>query len=90
MTPRFFFALLERHSNREKRLDFRSGIIAATVANSNRGKNSKAYLPEDFMPSLKATKEAAAQQQTWQEQLDMAKRLHAFFGGKKQKGKKVA
>lgn len=29
---------------------WRAGVIAATIANVNRGKRQRAYKPEDFMP----------------------------------------
>ncbi len=32
------------------RSDFRSGLLAATIANANRTKDAKAFTPEDFMP----------------------------------------
>ena len=32
------------------RSDLQSGVIAATIANVNRGKNSQSYTPMDFMP----------------------------------------
>ena len=34
------------------RVDLNSGIIAATIANVNRGKNSKAFVAGDFMPNF--------------------------------------
>lgn len=34
----------------EQRADLRSGIIASTVANVNRGRRQKAFQPTDFMP----------------------------------------
>ena len=36
----------------ERRADLRAGIIAATLANVNRGKGTKAYQPKDFMPQF--------------------------------------
>lgn len=36
----------------EERDDLRMGIIAATIANANRGKNQKAYKPADFIPDF--------------------------------------
>ncbi len=33
-----------------ERADLNAGIISATIANVNRGKNQKAYAPKDFMP----------------------------------------
>lgn len=32
------------------RADVRSGVVAATFANANRGKDAKPFTPEDFMP----------------------------------------
>lgn len=32
------------------RADWNAGMIASVIANVNRGKNSKAYKPSDFMP----------------------------------------
>ena len=40
-----------------EREDFRSGIIAATIANVNRGKGSKPFEPSDFMPQFGPKKE---------------------------------
>ena len=34
----------------EARADLRAGIIASTIANVNRGKNSQPFDPRDFMP----------------------------------------
>lgn len=34
------------------RADFRSGLLAATIANANRTKDAKAFTPEDFMPFI--------------------------------------
>ena len=32
------------------RTDLNAGVIAATIANVNRGKNGKTFQPSDFMP----------------------------------------
>jgi len=32
------------------RSDLHAGIVAATIANVNRGKNSRSFQPSDFMP----------------------------------------
>ena len=37
----------------EERDDLRAGIVASVIANVNRGKSSKAYSPQDFMPYAK-------------------------------------
>ena len=34
----------------EWRADLRSGVIASTIANVNRGKKAEAFTPKDFMP----------------------------------------
>jgi len=34
----------------ERAAYWRTGLIAATVANAHRGKRGRAYRPEDFMP----------------------------------------
>lgn len=34
-----------------ERIDVAAGIISATVANANRGKNSRAAKPDEFMPT---------------------------------------
>jgi len=36
----------------EWRADLRAGIVAATLANVNRGKAQKPFKPEDFMPDF--------------------------------------
>lgn len=38
----------------ERRLDLLAGIIAATIANVNRGPNRAPYQPKDFMPQFDA------------------------------------
>lgn len=46
----------------EERDDLRMGIVASTIANANRGKNTKAYSPQDFMPAFEPeTEEQAAE-----------------------------
>ena len=37
---------------------WRSGMVASTIANANKGKNTKAFAPEDFMPKLKKPKQS--------------------------------
>ena len=36
----------------ERRADLRAGIIASTVANAHRAKDSRPYKPQDFMPDF--------------------------------------
>ena len=40
-----------------EREDLRSGIIAATIANVNRGKGTQPFEPSDFMPKFGPEKE---------------------------------
>lgn len=40
----------------EFRSDLQAGMIAATIANVNRGKNTPAFSPADFMPYLEKEK----------------------------------
>lgn len=34
-------------------LDFRAGLVVATIANVNRGKNQEPFDPSDFFPRLR-------------------------------------
>jgi hypothetical protein len=43
----------------EERADLRSGVVAATVANANRGKKQKPFTPTDFMPLAEKRPEPA-------------------------------
>ena len=60
--------------------EYRTGIIASTIANVNTPKN-KTYKPEDFMP-----KEKNEKKQSWKEQLTIVEMLNAAFGGKDMRG----
>lgn len=40
--------------------DFRSGIIASTIANVHRGKGSKVFTPLDFVPKWRPSKNPVA------------------------------
>ena len=40
-----------------QRNDLGAGIVASTIANSNRSSNSKSYSPHDFMPYYEAPKQ---------------------------------
>ena len=44
----------------EERDDLRMGIVASTIANVNRGKNSKPLKPQDFIPSFEQETEEEA------------------------------
>lgn len=60
----------------EERDDLRTGIVASTIANVNRGKGQKARNPQDFMPDFEPETEEAAQARL------MAKAM-AALGGKR-------
>lgn len=55
--------------------DLRAGLVASTIANANRGKNTKPFNPLDFMPIQKQQREADTE--TQQQELDA--QLLAFF-----------
>ena len=55
------------------RSDLQSGIIAATIANVNRGKNTQSYQPSDFMP---------LQEKPKQEESDMQEVMNIMARGK--------
>lgn len=78
LTPVEFHALTGRLSVMKKWGDFRTGIIASTIANVNRGKRKKAYKPADFMPK----EESRSGKRTWQDQLAWVEMINAALGGK--------
>ena len=39
----------------EQRADYRSGVIASVIANSNRSKKTKPFEPKDFIPDYDQT-----------------------------------
>jgi hypothetical protein len=61
----------------ETRADWRSGIVAAVIANVNRAKGQPAYSPETFIPRFGPQPE-----QGWEEQLAIVEMLNVAFGGK--------
>ena len=67
LTPRQYRALLDRHEEAQEWQDYRAGVIAATVVNMLKAKGGKTYKPTDFMPTK------GKKQQTWEEQLAIAK-----------------
>ena len=60
----------------EERADLRAGIVASTIANSNRGKGQKPFKPQQFMPDFEPeTEEQAAAR--------LMARAMAALGGKR-------
>jgi len=76
--------LLGRAQRAEERADYRTGIIAATVANAFRSKKGKAFSPEDFMPRQQRRK--AVQPKTAEEMLAIVEMLNVAFGGEDKRG----
>jgi hypothetical protein len=60
----------------EERADVRSAIVAATVANSNRGKDQKVMEIQDFMPKFEAK-----EPQSVEEMIAFAALLTSGMGG---------
>ena len=52
LTPCKFWALVAGRDEERDLFDLRAGVIAAVIANGNRGKNTKAYTAKDFFPGL--------------------------------------
>jgi len=44
------------------RSDLQSGIVASTIANVNRGKNTNPYSPQDFMPILETKSKVSSEE----------------------------
>lgn len=58
------------------RADVQAAIVAATIANANRGKRGRRFKIQNFIP--KWDRHA---RQSWQEQLSIVEQLNAAFGG---------
>jgi len=65
----------------------RAGIIASTIANVNRGKETKPFIPSDFVISYKKERENNKKVQTVKEQREAMRSIVAAFGGKRKKRK---
>lgn len=51
LTPAKFFYLSRRHEAEQELRDFRMAYIISTMCNINRGKRTRSYKPQDFMPT---------------------------------------
>ncbi len=60
-----------------KRDDLRSGILASVIANSNRGKNTKAFTPQDFVPDFD---KPVNRKQTVEEQMAIVEQMKIALG----------
>ena len=54
----------------EKRADYRAGMVASVMANAWKGKDQKAFTPEDFMPEYDKPQQAT-DWQSWRATFDM-------------------
>lgn len=68
----------------ELRADWRSGLVAAVLANVNRKKDSKTYKPDDFMPKFTGPKDDADDWRVMQDRI----RLAGAMAGAMNKSKK--
>lgn len=62
--------------DRARRGDYQAALIAATIANVNRGPTSRVRGVEEFLLDW-----ARPQTQTWQEQLQAVRQLNEMLGG---------
>lgn len=75
MTVRELNALIERYEVNRDWLNYRAALICAVLANIWRGKNVKAFKPEDFMPGREH------ERQTPEQMLTTVQLLNAALGG---------
>ncbi len=75
-SPAFVHALYQAWETRERRMDYRAGVIAATVANAAGAKKRGAsgYGPADFFASL------AEDDGEWPDQDTLERKMAAAFG----------
>jgi hypothetical protein len=78
LTPAKFSALFDRVIENKREAFLRSGIIASTIANVNRGKGKSPYKPEDFMPKFDGGKH---KEMTADQMKHMAMVITKAFGG---------
>ena len=80
LTPRTWGVLVEGYKERERRLDYRNGLLCAVIANCQRDpKKGRPFQPQDFMPIDR-------REQSVQEQVAVAKALTLAFGGEVRDG----
>lgn len=77
LTLKEFNALCERFKSNNERLDYRTALICAVLANTVRDpKRRKPFTPEDFMPKNKP------KHQTAEQIFSTVQLLNTAFGGK--------
>jgi hypothetical protein len=78
LAPADFFACLRQAQARERRLDWRAGLISAVIANAlGRGPNGRPFTPEDFIP-----KPSEAKCPTPDDLAEKARVITYLFGGR--------
>ena len=87
-----FYEWMEHHRRNpfgEERADLRAAIIAATIANANRGKRGKRYKPKDFMPRFGKNRKRVQTAKEIKDKLFEIARIHnEQLALKNKKGKK--
>lgn len=74
MAPREVAELHEAWEKRERRADYRAGVLAMILAETNRDReeNPKPFHPADFFPSLETTRPEL-------EEIDVPSKVEEFF-----------
>jgi len=72
----------------EVRADFRSAIVAKTVADVHRGEKQEPYPLQQFMPLVERAEEDEDEEpEPWQRMLAQVEWLNVAFGGRDLRGK---
>ena len=61
LTLKEFNALIRRYQDNKEWLDYRSAMICALLANMFKGKNTKPFVPRDFMPQTRTAQQTPGQ-----------------------------
>lgn len=80
MSPAEYSALADRYEVEQEKEYWRTGLICSVLANINRGKDTKAFTPQDFMPQKEPPKKMDLDKQ-----FSFIQSLNAAFGGKEVK-----
>ena len=68
----------------EERADLRAAIVAATIANANRGRRRRPFEVKDFMPRF----DSSRQRKTPAQLLQIVEMLNTALGGKDLRGQR--
>lgn len=83
-----WFIFFELDPPIENRTEISSAIVASTIANINRQKNSKVYGLEDFIPKYQSEKKEF-KSVSWQENLKKIELLNELFHGKDERSENL-